>query len=105
MSPAWARCRCRATGVLNCPLGFEPNAKRRGWTFGAGVEYAFAQHWSAFIEYNYIDLGTKDANSTHLLSLPNNVPASLVIPIQATATERFNVVKVGVNYRFNWLGL
>jgi hypothetical protein len=33
------------------------------------------------------------------LSLPNNVPASFVIPIQATATERFSVVKAGLNYR------
>jgi outer membrane immunogenic protein len=32
---------------------------RVGWTFGAGVEYAFAPHWSAFIEYNYLDFGTK----------------------------------------------
>ena len=66
------------------------------------MEYAFALHWSAFIEYNYLDFGTKAANSTHLLSLPNNVPATLVIPIQATATERFNIVKAGLNYRFNW---
>ena len=73
-----------------------------GWTFGAGVEYAFAQHWSAFIEYNYLDFGTKAANSTHFLSLPNNVPATLVIPIQATATERLNIVKAGLNYRFDW---
>jgi opacity protein-like surface antigen len=58
-----------------------------------------------FVEYNYLDFGSKGANSTYLLSLPNNVPASFVIPIQATGTERFNVVKVGVNYRFNWLGL
>ena len=73
-----------------------------GWTFGAGVEYAFAQHWSAFIEYNYLDFGTKAANFTHFLSLPNNVPATLVIPIQATATERINIVKAGLNYRFDW---
>ena len=43
---------------------------RTGWTFGAGVEYAFAQNWSAFVEYNYLDFGTKAANSTHFLSSP-----------------------------------
>jgi outer membrane immunogenic protein len=77
---------------------------RTGWTFGAGVEYAFAQNWSAFVEYNYLDFGTKSANTTHLFSQPNNVPASFVIPIQATSTERFNIVKAGLNYRFNWWG-
>ena len=41
---------------------------RTGWTFGAGIEYAFAQNWSALIEYSYLDFGTKSANSTHLLS-------------------------------------
>lgn len=75
---------------------------RTGWTFGAGVEYAFAQNWSAFVEYDYLDFGTKGANSTHLLSLPNNVPASLFLPIQADVTERFNVVKAGLNYKFDW---
>ena len=44
---------------------------RTGWTFGAGVEYAIAHSCSAFVEYNYLDFGTKAANSTHLLSLPN----------------------------------
>ena len=28
-------------------------------------------NWFAFVEYNYLDFGTKAANSTHLLSLPN----------------------------------
>ena len=75
---------------------------RTGWIFGAGVEYAFAPQWSAFIEYNFLDFGTRDANSTHLLSLPS-VPASFVIPIQADVRERFNTIKVGLNYRFDWL--
>ena len=29
-----------------------------GWTLGAGWEYAFAEKWSAKIEYLYYDLGT-----------------------------------------------
>jgi outer membrane immunogenic protein len=74
---------------------------RTGWTFGAGMEYAFALHWSAFIEYDYLDFGTRDQNSTHLLSLPGNVPAQFVIPIQTNVTERLNVVKVGLNYKLN----
>jgi outer membrane immunogenic protein len=42
---------------------------RTGWTFGAGVEYAFTSHWSAFVEYDYFDFGTRDQSSTHLLSV------------------------------------
>ena len=36
---------------------------RSGWTLGAGVEYAFAPNWSAFVEYNHFDFGNKDLNT------------------------------------------
>ena len=75
---------------------------RTGWTFGAGVEYAFTQNWSALIEYNYLDFGPQERKLNSYISQPNNVKASFVIPIQATSTERFNIVKAGLNYRFNW---
>jgi outer membrane immunogenic protein len=102
------------TAPFNVMGGISPGASitsaslsesRTGWTFGAGVEYAFAQHWSAFVEYSFLDFGTKGANTTHLLSVPNNVPASFVIPIQTTATDRINVVKAGLNYRFDLWGV
>jgi outer membrane immunogenic protein len=64
-----------------------------GWTAGAGVEWGFAPAWSAKVEYLYLDLGAKNyfafttagfiMQSTHLID---------------------NVVRVGVNYRFNWAG-
>ena len=75
---------------------------RIGWTFGAGVEYAIAPQWSAFVEYNYLDFGTKGVNTTHLVNLPNNVPSSFSLPIQANVTERLNVIKAGLNYKFDW---
>ena len=33
------------------------NETRNGWTLGGGVEVEFASHWSAKIEYLYVDLG------------------------------------------------
>jgi len=45
---------------------------RWGGTVGAGVEYAFAPNWSAKVEYNYMDFGTKDY-------LFNTVPATAVL--------------------------
>jgi outer membrane immunogenic protein len=91
---------------MNDPLAsitaVNSSRSRTGWILGAGVEYAFAPHWSAFIEYNYLDFGTVDANSTHVLSLPS-VPLSFAVPIQAEARERFNTIKVGLNYKLDWL--
>ena len=34
-----------------------PQATRLGWTAGAGVEWAFAQNWSAFLEVDYYSFG------------------------------------------------
>ena len=32
---------------------------RNGWVIGAGIEYAFAGNWTAKLEYNYFDMGSK----------------------------------------------
>lgn len=29
-----------------------------GWTVGGGIEWMFVPHWSAFLEYNFMDFGT-----------------------------------------------
>lgn len=81
------------------------NESRTGWTFGAGVEYAFAPNWSAFVEYDYFDFGTKGVNNTLVVTqTPGNNPPSFTFPIQANSTEKFNVIKVGLNYKFSWWG-
>jgi outer membrane immunogenic protein len=59
-----------------------------GWTIGAGMEWAFADRWSAKLEYLYMDLG----------SAPT-------IPITATSVITAgrltdNIARVGVNYHF-----
>ena len=74
---------------------------RSGWTFGAGIEYAFAPNWSAFIEYNHFDFGNKDQNGNLVLTAP--VTVTLNSPLSTTVTEHFDVVKAGVNYKLDWL--
>ena len=61
-----------------------------GYTVGAGVEYMFAQNWSAKAEYQYYNFG----NSRFV------VPAALV-PFGAFNNDE-HTFKAGVNYRFNW---
>src|ERR1700733_6230764 len=38
--------------------GIDNTSTQAGWTVGAGVESAFADNWTARIEYLYVDLGT-----------------------------------------------
>ena len=42
--------------------GVQSSTTKAGWTAGAGVEWAFADNWTAKVEYLYIDLGTFNGN-------------------------------------------
>ena len=64
-----------------------------GWTIGGGVEWMFAPHWSAFLEGNYMDFGSR--NGTAFTTVGTCVPGCA---FSAKATE--TTVLVGVNYRF-----
>ncbi|MEO6779641.1 MAG: outer membrane beta-barrel protein [Bradyrhizobium sp.] len=67
---------------------------RSGWVVGVGAEWGFAPNWSAKIEYNYIDFGSSNVTLNSSLGTQNFVSSS----------EKVNIVKAGVNYRFNWGG-
>jgi outer membrane immunogenic protein len=71
---------------------------RWGWMVGVGVEYAFAQNWSVKVEYNYMDFGTERV----LLTSNGAIPGQL--PFEEDISRKIQVVKVGVNYKFDWGG-
>jgi outer membrane immunogenic protein len=54
-----------------------------GWTIGGGVEYAIDPRWSAKLEYLHFDIDDFTYN-----------------PFPLRASSRFDVVRVGINYRF-----
>ena len=63
-----------------------------GLLLGAGIEYAFAPHWSARLEYDHVDYASRW--QTELF----RVGAGSVDPIPVSAAA--NVVTLGVSYRF-----
>lgn len=74
------------------------SANLDGLLIGLGIEYAFADHWTAKFEYDYVGFDTKDVrfNTTRFLP-PNNTYT------QAVSVDK-HIVKFGVNYLFNSVG-
>jgi outer membrane immunogenic protein len=69
---------------------------RSGWTVGAGLEWSLLQNWSAKLEYNYLDFGTD--RETRLFTSGANAGSTVLRDVDT----HIHVVKVGLNYRFNW---
>jgi outer membrane immunogenic protein len=61
-----------------------------GWTAGAGLEFAFAPHWTAKAEYLFADLG--NTSCTTSCFTPTTTPTSVKF------TE--NIIRAGVNFKF-----
>jgi outer membrane immunogenic protein len=64
---------------------------RTGWTAGIGGDWAFAQQWSAVVEYDYYDFGH------HSALLTNGAGATVTI---FSLKDRIHAVTAGVNYHF-----
>jgi outer membrane immunogenic protein len=66
---------------------------RTGGLIGVGFEYMFTKNLSVFAEYDYIDMGSRNID---LRFVNGNGFTTYNI------RERKDVVKVGLNWRFNW---
>ena len=94
---------CRALGFHAAwrpgLLGFEIiNDPGNSTTAGAGVEWAFADNWTAKVEYLYVNLGNGTVNCVTAACLLANGGAA--IPISVSLTE--NLIRAGVNFKFSW---
>ncbi len=72
------------------PPGTFDYANNFGWTGGAGIEVAFADNWTAKVEYLYAGLGTMTCSSA--ANCGNSVPVAVSL------SE--NIVRAGINYKF-----
>lgn len=67
-------------------------AERVGWTAGAGIEYAFLNNWSAFVEYDHYDFGSVN------FSMIREATGAFVEHLSVRQTDE--TVKAGINYHF-----
>src|SRR5215469_829047 len=70
------------------------SATRTGWTAGRGAEWRLDQHWSAKIEYQFVDLGSQAVRITALTAIPPAGPSSF----NAGFHDQFHVARIGLNY-------
>jgi outer membrane immunogenic protein len=68
-----------------------------------GVEYSFLQNWSAKLEYNYIDFGTRSFSASIAANAEfagTGLAPLSGVSVPTTVTENEHIIKAGVNYRF-----
>jgi outer membrane immunogenic protein len=87
---------CYSGAYVACnPSGTETNA---GWTVGVGLAWAFADNWSAGIEYDHYGFGS------HTVTLSDFNPG-YVLSGPITVNQRIDAVKLTLDYRFTWLAM
>jgi outer membrane immunogenic protein len=95
---AWSSWTGSSTTINSTTLALastgSSSTNRNGWTLGTGVEWGFAAHWSAKLEYDYVHFNTVSYNATDTSAL------GVVTTPAKSATSYMNIVKAGVAYRF-----
>jgi outer membrane immunogenic protein len=87
----WERDAYWAT-TLMLGTAYTANQTRSGWTVGAGAEYAFTSHLSAFLEYSHYDFGEPGVGLTPQVA---GLRRGLV-----DLKETSEVLRAGINLRF-----
>ena len=78
---------------------------RPGWTAGGGLEWMVSPNWSVKAEYLYYDLGrvTFGAGGLTQTLFPAGPALFTDLPVASTRFDG-HIVRVGLNYHFNWWG-
>jgi outer membrane immunogenic protein len=62
------------------------STSKAGWTVGAGIEGAFAERWTARVEYLFVDF--------------SNASFTPVVGVPLTVKLNENLIRVGIDYKF-----
>lgn len=93
---AWANGSSTGVGTLANGTFFDnttTGSSRTGWVVGVGAEWGFAPNWSAKLEYNHVDFGSRTVAVNDITFGTTTI---------VNSSETVDIIKAGVNYRFNW---
>jgi opacity protein-like surface antigen len=79
--------------TLVAATDFTASETRTGWTVGAGFEYPLPNNFSATLEYNYYDFGSRAVQFVDQLA---TVPATGTLE----SKQHLHAIKFGLNYYF-----
>ncbi len=98
---AWAGDKYNVTEDFTCGACTfpAPPETRAGFVAGVGVEWAFWANLSAFVEWDFYGFGTRAVAFNQLCRSTGCVPFP---PGHADVKQDINVVKAGLNWRFNF---
>jgi outer membrane immunogenic protein len=87
-------------GTFTSATAFNASQNRSGWTAGGGVEGAlWGTGWTWKFEYLHLDF---DRVNYVFTTVATGAVSSSVVTRSARFTD--DIVRVGLNYRFNWYG-
>jgi outer membrane immunogenic protein len=83
------------TGVNNSFV----SQTKAGWTVGAGVEAAFADNWTARVEYLFVDMQNASCNTA--AACGNDFVVGVgAFPANQTVRLNSNLIRLGLDYKF-----
>jgi outer membrane immunogenic protein len=74
-----------------------------GWTVGAGLEWAFAENWTAKVEYLFVDLAQNAAcNHGYSCGYDRFAPDATHGALNASDVVKLNenIIRVGINFKY-----
>jgi outer membrane immunogenic protein len=97
---AWAGDKYNVTEGLGCACTiFPPPETRTGFVAGVGLEWAFWTNLSAFVEWDFYGFGTRTVAFNQICQSTGCIPFNFGL---TDVKQDINVVKAGLNWRFNW---
>jgi outer membrane immunogenic protein len=88
--------------ALNFSATSTGSDNRWGWLAGLGLEHGLTENWSAKIEYDYLDFGTRSVGLSGIGCISAGA-ASACQPVTSKVNiqQNMQLLTLGINYRFN----